>query len=535
MSQIIVATEADTGSLKKYSSSGSNVWSLNRTGGFVTVALDAAGNIVAGGARNYGSSWTSLHKYDSSGTEITSGWPIDTADGVTGVDTDSSSGVYVTTSRSGSSSRTLKKYASPGGSVSWEVNIAASMWAVAVDSSDYAIFGGDTASSLTTYRYSSAGSYQWGKNHHDPVYAITTDSSGNIYAAGYRTTFDFVTTRKYTSGGSLTWSKDLHGATIFGIAVDSSGNIYVAGARTGGYTTRKYDSSGTLQWSADHGATVYAIGIDPDDGYVYTAGARTSSVTVRKYDPATGTEITSGWPVDTGNTARALAFAPIPPVTVAAPGLPVSLALGIPYPTAFRAVPGLPVSLGLAAPTISDPPLPPTGDGQPIYHLWISDGLSLFRMAVEGIQCRRRRNDSTWLTLTAPNQTAVMAAWLQARLGAALVVNAGFHYPDGSESAGELLRAYLTEVAHETRFCGTTLTLTARVDAVNETLQSRELAGVTEIGADGGQRYIRCARVNTRLRPGDTVTGGGLSFVANSVEYRISPSGETMTVREAPP
>ena len=193
MSQIIVATEADTGSLKKYSSSGSNVWSVNRTGGFVAVALDAAGNIVAGGARNYGSAWTSLHKYDASGTEITSGWPVDTADGVTGVDTDSSSGVYVTTSRSGSSSRTLKKYASTGGSVSWEVNIAASMWAVGVDSSDYAIFGGDTASSLTTYRYASDGTYQWGKNHHDPVYAITTDSSGNIYAAGYRTTFDFVT------------------------------------------------------------------------------------------------------------------------------------------------------------------------------------------------------------------------------------------------------------------------------------------------------------------------------------------------------
>ena len=59
--------------------------------------------------------------------------------------------------------------------------------------------------------------------------------------------------------------------------------------------------------------------------------------------------------------------------------------------------------------------------------------------------------------------------------------------------------------------------LTARVAAVLETLQTRTLEGVYQRSDTSGRKSISCVKVNPVLRPGDTVTDGDWSFVADSV------------------
>ena len=137
-----------------------------------------------------------------------------------------------------------------------------------------------------------------GASDWDFAYALTTDSSGNLYIAG-RTSGDlngeanngaedaFIV--KYNSAGTLQWTKLLgtSGNEIAkALTIDSSGNLYVAGRTSGdlnGETNSgspdafivKYDSAGVLQWTKLLGFgsvdELNALTIDASDS-VYIAG-----------------------------------------------------------------------------------------------------------------------------------------------------------------------------------------------------------------------------------------------------------------------
>jgi len=261
------------------------------------------------------------------------------------------------------------------------------------------------------------------------------------------------------------------------VAVDSDGHVYTGGNSNGTYTTRAYNSSGTLLWSAFHGSDVFGI-------------------------------------------------AALSPASMG--GVPVGLRMGIPTVGFAGLPPGLAIRLALAVPSGTPPPSPPMESNR--YRGYVTGGDPL-EIPLEWIQCRRRRGDSTWMTVRT-GYTAERYAALNARYASAgeLLVTAGAVI-NGIETAGFFLRARMTEVNPERTGWVGGISVVGRVIPTSYSTASRALTNITQRGMTGGLRTVRCA-VNALLRPGDTVNDGTASWIAGAILYSISAVDAWMDVTE---
>ena len=135
-------------------------------------------------------------------------------------------------------------------------------------------------------KYNSSGTKQWTRqlgvaSKVTQCNGVATDTSGNVFIAGYTNggldgntltgTQDFFVT-KYDSSGTKLWTKQLGIASQFttgsSVATDSSGNVFIAGYTNGGldgntltgiqdFFVTKYDSSGVKQWTRQLGVATY--------------------------------------------------------------------------------------------------------------------------------------------------------------------------------------------------------------------------------------------------------------------------------------
>jgi len=136
------------------------------------------------------------------------------------------------------------------------------------------IFNGDQDAFIA--KYNSTGAIQWtkliGTSFAERATALATDSSGNVYVAGY--TYGALNGEinngdrdafiaRYNSSGAIQWTKLLGNNStdyVNDLAIDSFDNIYLVGStgdnlngelNSGGYDAYivKYNSGGTVQWT----------------------------------------------------------------------------------------------------------------------------------------------------------------------------------------------------------------------------------------------------------------------------------------------
>lgn len=188
--------------------------------------------------------------------------------------------------------------------------------AIKVDNSGNIYVTGQSAGYGTTIKYDSNGNQLWVDRYSDQsplknayFFAMALDSSANIYVTGKGTgsapgdNTDFITI-KYDTNGNRLWvrtyalwglGKDVARA----ISLDSSGNVYVAGFSEDpdqnlSYATIKYNSDGDQQWISGYNSgkgwsKANAVAADAS-GNVYVTGGSKASGTISdfatiKYSP----------------------------------------------------------------------------------------------------------------------------------------------------------------------------------------------------------------------------------------------------------
>lgn len=519
---------------RKWYDSGTSIWTADHGNNVLAIAVDADGNVYTAG-RSATSGWNNVvRKYNSSGTQITDGWPVNIglANSPTSLAIDDDGSVYVGSVWSSSSSRSARKYASSGGSVVWQVDVG-DVYGLAIADDGHIIAVGNTGTDTIRKLNASTGSQIWAVNHGEWVYAVAVDEDGYIYTGGTKNSSN-VTTRKWdTDGTEITdgWPADAGDgvSAVYALAV-AGGVLVTGGSRDSNITTRAYDTDdGSSLWTADHGTVIQAVAMDGDA--VYTGGPVNSTVHIRKY-LLDGTAVTTGWP-KAAATVNALCLGPAPALAATPPGLPLRWAMAVPQIEIGQSVPGLAIlPLALGIPDTTPPAIPP--DGRPVqsvYRCYLTGGASLLELPLASFQCRRRVNESTWLVVTLPYYSTALAQSIAARSLGQIVLYAGTRSAQGVETTGEMLRAWLTETEITRESGAATLRLTGRLVPTPFTQQTRTLYGISSRGQTDGRWQIRCA-VDFLLRPNDTVTDGAISFIAGAISYQVSAHSSIMTVTE---
>lgn len=165
---------------------------------------------------------------------------------------------------------------------------------------------GGTNSNLS--KWNNAGGLQWDRTWGGSVYqktqALSVDSSGNVYGAGY--TFgtnneDSLMVVKWNSSGTIQWQRYLGASlTITGrdtaTAIDSNDNLIVLTKSDGsGLNSQsnpviaKYDSSGSLLWQryagSASGGSIGGVTTDINDNILFVVrNEATASTTIVKFN-----------------------------------------------------------------------------------------------------------------------------------------------------------------------------------------------------------------------------------------------------------
>jgi hypothetical protein len=194
---LIIGCEYHTSSpyytLRKLDTTGSLLWSAAPNGNTTRcVCVDSNDNVIAGGDNGY------IRKYSPTGTLL---YSYNHGAAVYGVAVDSSDNVLMTGTRY-SFSVTTRKLDPTLTTVAWSADHGNGCYGIAVDKDDNVITVGIVSSSVTTRKYQSDGTPVWTKNHGATVRAVACDLAGNIYTAG--DAYSSLEVHRYDAAGNNT-------------------------------------------------------------------------------------------------------------------------------------------------------------------------------------------------------------------------------------------------------------------------------------------------------------------------------------------
>lgn len=149
---------------------------------------------------------------------------------------------------------------------------------------------------------------------------------------------------------------------------------------------------------------------------------------------------------------------------------------------------------------------------------------------MQSFQTRLQNGNPSWLQIVAPNVVQSQAE-IADRIDGVLRVYQGTRDQEGNETWGELSWCNLTQYQIQIGALSSTAILGG--NGVEETTAPKVLAlqDVTYRANNVGNRQVR-AKPDRNLRPGDTVTFGGSSFVVGQVQHSIGQASSQMDVFE---
>jgi Transmembrane protein 131-like N-terminal len=304
IAEFVTGTDANAGGLETYGLQGASP---------VGIKVDSAGNSYISGVDypDGGNPSITTIKYSPTGQQL---WVEQQLGIPAGMALDSSGDVYATGEAVTSNDATFNgaitiKYNSSGTKL-WQQTLSQNTanTAIALDGSGNAYVAGYSHSSTTTdavnayvVKYSASGTqefntpYQGSSTAGNVPLAISVDSSGNSYVAGYTVTiygtkptppqvpngFD---TLKFSASGTFDWERIYNGgqnsnqaAAVF---VNNEDDVYATGSNGTDYVTIKYDPSGNQLWVATYSGPApgaSATGIAASGGNLYVTGNSTAT------------------------------------------------------------------------------------------------------------------------------------------------------------------------------------------------------------------------------------------------------------------
>jgi len=230
--------------------------------------------------------------------DLSKSWRINNMDRGNGIDSDSEGNIYMTGVTEDFHVLTVKfdKFGNELWYRTWgTADEFGQKVRVANDNSIFVLGVVDTGVGIydiSLLNYNSSGSLMWtstwGDTGSDTAYDFKIDENGNFYTVGSTTSYGGsdadVYLCKLNSTGSLIWNITWGGSLSDGgtsLELDSSGNIYVAGYTTSyavagtDYLIAKFNNSGDIQWYKTYNfySNDRAYGIDLDsDLNLYVAG-----------------------------------------------------------------------------------------------------------------------------------------------------------------------------------------------------------------------------------------------------------------------
>ena len=284
--------------VRKYDSSGNELWTRGISGPGFGAATDGAGVYITAISQGSTGQQLMLRRYSADGNAL---WdrPVFGAGTTTGVGADAS-GAYVA-ARDGYQ-HSLRKYSGDGSVLwtrQWDAPSQGIFLAAATDSTGvYVLSFGlvGSGAGVLARKWDPSGNELWHREYPTgfPTAIAAADPGGFYVASG--TGFGFVGTslRRYDAGGNELWTRQLATASLNGLAADASG-VYTIGTTSSGGPAlpgqcrtgsggdafvRKYDLNGTEVWTREFGATggASASGVAVDSSGIYVVGQEGSSV-----------------------------------------------------------------------------------------------------------------------------------------------------------------------------------------------------------------------------------------------------------------